>query len=305
MSSNTTTPTQTAQLPEDLSFRFSLSLSNNRTTATEEVSFLKTWKKVKAHLMRKELQGQYFRMRSSPSLDCISKKFYTGTFNKNLIITKEKQYRCKSWACPECSKSNGVRVRKLLEKVIELNDLQYFFTLTIDPKKLTREEQKDTHKYITDKFHRLITYLNKYVLSEKIKYIWVVEYQKNGNAHLHGMWNVFLDIQELKKWSEYVGLGFMVWNTKARNIEATRKYVSKYLTKSQNDPNARFKFFQKRYSISRSCVRSLPQLITSKYNWWDLFYSIYKADPSITKIFADKETPYSNEIFVNFFDPPG
>jgi hypothetical protein len=63
-----------------------------------------------------------------------------------------------------------------------------------------------------------------------ITYICVLEYQKNGNAHLHVLLDRYIDREWIKERWLAVGGGPMVW-IKYVDVHRIANYVSKYLSK--------------------------------------------------------------------------
>jgi hypothetical protein len=173
-------------------------------------------------------------------------------------------------------------VKYFLRDVIVLNNLDRFITLTLKPSKIPNEFKNDTHKYITKLFNHLITtlkrkkikYFNKrknrwfsFELNHsalKLMYVWVAEFQKNGNAHLHILFNQFLPVEVIREVWEHIGGGHSIFATPVRTIEGISNYITDYIIKgikgNKNKPSG-FKFFQRRYSISRSCIRP-PKKVT-------------------------------------------
>ena len=114
---------------------------------------------------------------------------------------------CKCWGCSGCGPRRAsmycIRIAKTAER-LKLNKL---LTLTLDPAKLQGE---DSTTYINAVFADFRVYLRR-KLGHAPSYIRVLEYQKNGNAHLHILVNEWLD----QGWvSEGVGCDW--WRTHCR-----------------------------------------------------------------------------------------
>lgn len=233
------------------------------------------------------LRGKHFRIRSSPPNFCRVNKIAI-LYCKNGVIQKAKFTRigCKSWTCPTCSIKKAVKVKYQLREIIRLNELGYFLTLTLDPKKVPHEylseSENKTHKYITKLFNHFITVLKRskfYNKNNRLKYVWVVEFQKNGNAHLHILFNTFLPYEEIKRLWEHVGGGGILWIEKVKTLEGISNYISDYIVKGIKGDMERpsgFRFFEHRYSISRSCTRPkiLAQTLFASFSLAELFSSL-------------------------------
>lgn len=301
-----------------------LSLTNKRTSPQsfeklpENCSLVVTYNRFKKHksdnaksyqskiqASRSELSKQKFKQRMYISASCSAQKIMVFDIRNSKIESAEtKPSHCKSWTCPGCAPYNVLRVRRLIEQVALLNNLDYFFTFTLDPKKIPEEFKDNTHKYITLLFNKLILYLKRECkFSTPLKYFWVMEYQKNGNAHMHGMWNQFVDVNKVRAIWISIGGGKIMYLTKPENILKTARYVCKYLAKALDSEDSQFYYFQKRYSISQNCVRSKSVTITSSVDSWkDLVYRSYPSirdDLSKLIDFEDKDPSFS----FNFYEP--
>jgi hypothetical protein len=148
----------------------------------------------------------------------------------------------------------------MLKQIILANKLNRLITLTIDPKTIPYEYLNEydnrTHEYITKIFNNWMTNIKRQFKVHP-KYLWVVEFQHNGNAHLHILTNKFLPINKIR--SEWVRLGGGVsLNIQLiRNTNYAANYIIKYLGKSFNSQIIRIG--QKRYSVSQNCIRQACQ----------------------------------------------
>ncbi len=242
-----------------------LYLTNNRTF---QQSGNKKWSKEKRELMKNtiskiEEEQPFFCQRISITL-----LHYTG--NKLMKIVKSK-LRCKSWKCPICAPLNAVEAYFKIRSVVLLNNLNYFLTLTLDPQKIPPKYFENglnkTHKYITYLFNRLLNKVRKE--HKDLKYVWVIQFQKNGNAHLHILLNVKLDINFIRnEWSN-LGGGEQMRVEKVESIERVSSYVSSYISKGFKEiSSGKIGFFnwEKRYMISHSCIKSKKTYIDLSKN---------------------------------------
>lgn len=238
---------------------------------------------------RDRLKGKPFKIRKSPSSFC--RKYRVGLYKTEKSQLKTATFKpmpCMSWTCPSCSPYKALRIKYELIEIIMSNNLEYFLTLTLDPSKLEKHNREDTHKYITKLFNHFITVLKRksftyfdknkkrwftFDLSkqeEKLKYVWICEFQKNGNAHLHILLNQFLPVDIIREIWVHVGGGHIMYIDKVKNQSAISMYLTHYIVKGLKDAESQggFKFFQRRYSVSRSCVRNknnaLPLLPSQK-----------------------------------------
>jgi hypothetical protein len=115
-----------------------------------------------------------------------------------------------------------LRIAQTAER-LKLNKL---LTLTLDPAKLQGQEST---KYINGVFADFRVYLKRR-LGFAPDYIRILEYQKNGNAHLHVLLNRYLPQDWVSEAWSSVGGGRIV-DIKHVDIHRVSRYLSKYLTK--------------------------------------------------------------------------
>ncbi len=89
---------------------------------------------------------------------------------------------------------------------------------------------EDTTRIINSLFSKFRTYLKRH-LGFAPTYIRVLEYQKNGNAHLHVLLNQFILQDWISDTWAALGGGKVVW-IKRRRMRDPSHYLSKYLTKA-------------------------------------------------------------------------
>jgi hypothetical protein len=116
----------------------------------------------------------------------------------------------------------AVRIRQAAERL----KLRTLLTLTLDPSKLHGE---DSTKYINEVFADFRVYLRRR-LRYAPPYIRVLEYQKNGNAHLHVLLNCYLPQSWVSETWSVLGGGRIV-DIKRVDMHRVSRYLSKYLTK--------------------------------------------------------------------------
>ena len=151
--------------------------------------------------------------------------------------------RCKSWTCPTCGKKRARKLKSAIVEQAELHHMDKFVTLTMDPSKGTAEESWDQIKAV---WALARVYLGR-EFGAGFKYLWVVEAQKNGYAHLHILVNQYVPQAWLKQVWDRLGGGRIV-HIERVNIRRTGPYLAKYLTKGFD---AGLKQGQRRYGSSR------------------------------------------------------
>ena len=133
---------------------------------------------------------------------------------------------CKCWDCPNCGPFKANRYRKAIGALAAANRLNIMLTLTLDGKKLKGE---DSTRYINRIFKHFRTYLKR-KLGRPPTYIRIVEYQKNGNAHLHILLNGYVPQMWISNAWASLGGGKIV-DIRRVTMHNVSHYLSKYLTK--------------------------------------------------------------------------
>lgn len=166
---------------------------------------------------------------------------------------------CKSWRCPNCAPIKARSIAELIRGIIILNNMTHFLTLTLDPKVIPDSYGNRTQKYITDIFNTLLTNIKRDLIhNQPLKYVWVVEFQRlnTDNAHLHIVLNQRLDIIKVREIWKRIGGGVQMKIKPIKDLLSVSSYISKYLLKSVDNSSSNLMYhYEKRYSISRSCIR--------------------------------------------------
>lgn len=174
------------------------------------------------------------------------------------------------------SNSDNARftARNRLIEIIKANtDFNYFFTGTFNPKKWNRKN-----------FAELKSSLTRWLRRRGIKYILIPEPHKDGSIHFHGFFNSTVEpfladfdlSQKLpKRITDGIKDGREIYNCpgyakmfgwvsleKIRNLEACAVYVSKYVSKSFENDEARFSYH--RYFCSTGLNRPFNDIPSSE-----------------------------------------
>lgn len=165
-----------------------------------------------------------------------------GTNNKSPLSEAEKQ----RFAC------NLSRARSTIYELALCNDWEWFLTFTLDPKKYDRSDLKAFQKDLSRFFRK---YREKHKVN--VKYLMVPEQHQDGiNWHMHGFL-MGLSKEHLRQFTLEEQLPYYIryklqknepvydWNAykkkfgfcniePIRDLEASAKYVTKYIIKSMN-----------------------------------------------------------------------
>ena len=124
------------------------------------------------------------------------------------------------------------KLKKAANKTANING-GVLLTLTIDPKRFT--SLKSAYLTLRKCFNRFNTMV-KYRLNQPVKFISVLETQKNGNPHLHVVYlgiKRLIDFYELRYyWDKKCGVGMHVDIRPLFNRQNGIRYVMKYLRKA-------------------------------------------------------------------------
>jgi len=143
--------------------------------------------------------------------------------------TEVRRVFCKTYACPTCGEIRKAKVWSAIKKLIAENKLLVMATLTLNPKACSAE---NSVKYIAALWNKHRIYQRR-DLGKRPEYIRVVEFQKNGYAHLHLALSDFVDHAWLSRTWQALGGGF-VWLNKFNNSDPA-SYLAKYLAKGVDE----------------------------------------------------------------------
>lgn len=180
--------------------------------------------------------------------------------------------RCCTKVCPYC---NGLEVRKIrakLHKSILPSQIRFFTLTTLnDP---TDEETKLNH--LVKSFRKLTLQLRR--IYPSLCYFYIIERSPSGMWHIHGLWNIYIDLKELSSmWKRY-SKAYRCNLQKVRNKRGVINYIASYLTKSgvnltekktffltnKRQYNSSRAFFQKENYVSKWCLMCHDYLTTEE-----------------------------------------
>jgi hypothetical protein len=142
-----------------------------------------------------------------------------------------------------------------VERAVEDHGLKYFWTLTLDHKDVPAAKSWDL---IMEAWNRFRTALRADIGA--LSYIWCVEPQSSGHAHLHILWDRWVPHAQVKElWSAASGGSYIVYVERVRGGNVSR-YLAKYCGKLAGrvlvDPALKDLSGRKRFSKSRDIVFS-------------------------------------------------
>ena len=136
---------------------------------------------------------------------------------------------CGSYRCNRCRKPKLKKVRKRISEIAEEHQLTRMATLTLDPKKLSAMDRKRTDRYIRELWRLMRVYLSRrWNNGKSLPFVGVLEFQKNGNAHLHVLLGKYIPQAWLARAWESIGGGRHV-DIRYVDVHRVAAYLSKYL----------------------------------------------------------------------------
>jgi hypothetical protein len=119
-------------------------------------------------------------------------------------------------------------VRKRIAEIAEEYKLQRMATLTLDPKRIPREHRRKTDRYIRGLWRMMRVLLSRQ-FGKSLPFVGVLEFQENGNAHLHLLLSQYIPQKWLSKAWQSIGGGRYV-DIRFVDVHRVAAYVSSYLT---------------------------------------------------------------------------
>jgi hypothetical protein len=171
-----------------------------------------------------------------------------------------------------CGFERYVWFTKNVERCCRTAGLRYMWTLTYNREGLTAAESWEGISKAWDRFKTTMVRRHG-----AVRYIWVVEPQKSGHAHLHVVVDKFWEHAEVSElWGRYTGGSDVVWVSRPNTRKAAR-YLAKYMVKSFGYdvviPGIGALWHRRRFGKSRS-LEFLPFAVSS--GGWYVRYEAYK-----------------------------
>jgi hypothetical protein len=135
---------------------------------------------------------------------------------------------CKCWGCSGCGPRRGSMYRFRIAKHAERHQLRKLITLTLDPSKVDGAD--DSTRYINEIWADFRIYVKRWLGKRRFTFIRILEYQKNGYAHLHVLTNAWLNQAWVSDTWNTIGGGRIV-DARLVDMDRVSHYLSKYLVK--------------------------------------------------------------------------
>jgi hypothetical protein len=132
---------------------------------------------------------------------------------------------CKSLRCPYCRNPKLKRIRARISQLAQQLQLKRFASLTLDPKKVGNPEGSD--RYIRQCWRKMRVLLERR-FGGSVQFIGVLEFQKNGLAHLHILLGVYIPQGWLSEAWQSIGGGEVV-DIRYVDVHRVAGYLATYL----------------------------------------------------------------------------
>jgi hypothetical protein len=118
-------------------------------------------------------------------------------------------------------------VRARLAEIATEKKLQRMATLTLDPKRLSKSERARTDRHIRECWRKMRVLLSR-KFGESLPFVAVLEFQKNGLAHLHVLLGVYVPQAWLSQAWRSLGGGKIV-DIRFVDVQRVSAYLAVYL----------------------------------------------------------------------------
>jgi hypothetical protein len=229
-----------------------------------------------------------------------------GPVKGKLGVFGNKALFCKSYRCDRCRPPKLKDVQARIAMAAEKHKLNRMVTLTLDPKKLSKQDRKHTDRYIRKCWRKMRVLLARQY-GKSLAFVGVLEFQKNGNAHLHILVGQYIPQKWLSIAWQSIGGGRRV-DIRFVDVHRVSAYLTVYL--AGDKVSKTLELLPKRariFTTSRSIVLYGKK---EKSGWWmrriDLG-SLYDAaaNPSNVRFVAVEDLkPFGLELLSYFESPP-
>jgi len=213
---------------------------------------------------------------------------------------------CGSYRCNRCRNPKLKRVRAEISRIASEKKLNKMATLTLDPKSIPRRYRGRTDRCLRDCWRKMRISLGR-KFGESIDYVGILEFQKNGTAHLHLLVGRFIEQKWLSDAWLAVGGGPIV-DIRLVDIHRVTAYLSIYLAGDKVKHTLKLLAVRARIFTTSRSIRLWPK--KEKRGWWlrrTNLETFFDAATNPTKVrFEPVEDlkPFALELLSYFEAPP-
>ena len=228
----------------------------------------------------------------------------TETLSKFRVVP----VRCNSKACPHCARLYFNKLRRRLRDVSKFTNWR-FFTLTTNH--APNNSDTELNKMEVD-FRQLRKKLKRKY--PDLKYIAVKELSPSGMWHIHGLWNIYIDIKILSKMWQDISGAYRCDVQKIKSPKGAINYVFKYCYKSVTNSVERETLYEndkRKFTTSSrlfdKCDNSHPYTceVGISYTVEEIkqaLYNIILNSECTIDDFCGDHYPYFDDLIYNLFE---
>ena len=215
--------------------------------------------------------------------------------------------RCHSKACPHCARQKFSEIRRRL-RTESITTKWRFFTLTSINSDATPHAKLEK---LEDNFRELRKKLKRKF--PELKYIKVIEMSPSGMWHIHGLWNIYIDIKLLSEYWEQISGAYRCYLEKVRRPAGAISYIFKYCFKSIFNEQERRTIYEadkKKFTTSRGLLSKNktnnpytcePRVSYDVEQLKEKLYEIVSTGDDSINDFHSTDYPYFDDLMFNIF----
>jgi len=213
---------------------------------------------------------------------------------------------CKSYRCNRCRNPKLKKVRSRIAEIASEHKLRRMATLTLDPERIPRKYRNKTDRYIRSLWRMMRVLLSR-ECGKSLSFVGVLEFQKNGNAHLHVLLGQYIEQEWLSKAWQSIGGGKVV-DIRFVDVHRVSAYLCVYLTGDKVAHTLELLPKRARIFTTARCIRLWPK--KEKRDWWmrresiDALYDAAVNPVNERWVAVDDLKPFALEMLGSFESPP-
>ena len=214
---------------------------------------------------------------------------------------------CGSYRCNRCRGPKLKKMRARLAQIASEHKLTRMVTLTLDPKRLSKQDRERTDRYIRDCWRKMRVLLARKHEGKSLPFVGVLEFQKNGNAHLHVLVGQYIAQKWLSVAWQSIGGGRHV-DIRFVDVHRVSAYLSPYLT--GNKVLHTLELLPKRARIFTTARCIVLWAKKKKSGWWlrrtnlETFYDAAANPTNVRFEPVEDLKPFALELLSYFESPP-
>ena len=215
---------------------------------------------------------------------------------------------CKSYRCNRCRNPKLKDVRSAISRIASERKLNKMATLTLDPKRVPKGDRKRTDRYIRECWRKMRVLLTRLNGGKSIDFVGVLEFQKNGNAHLHVLIGRYIAYKWLSLAWQSIGGGKIV-DIRPVDIHRVSAYLSVYLTGDKVVQTLNLLPIRARIFTTSRSIRLWPKKEKRSSSWLrregiETFYNAAANPANVRFEPVEDLKPFGLELLSSFESPP-